>query len=390
MKPSVNWVVKASKLCNLRCSYCYEWDQLADKQRISPTNWRRIFHNARQHAKLLEDKLGGLPEVNFVWHGGEPLALPKQYFETVLSYQRDVFADSAVRCHNFLQTNLYTISEAKIALLKTHGFGVGVSFDAVSGVRKNVRGRSTELRVLANMRRLRRAGVSFGAICVVGKHNHARIDDVYRFFASNGIGFRALKLMGKGPDSRPFEDFHISEAETAQALSRLAELCLVEEPSDINVDPIFGLAQIVARYKLGVHIGVHNRAKHGDGLFVVNTNGDLYLHGEEYQSHLKLGNVFVQDIEDILSSNAYQDSLARDAAIVDNVCHGCKYFQFCGSFPAVDDRVRMSSSNDRCSVPYLVMNKIEQLIGNDLKGAGRQHLLVLDYSRKSQLVAAPV
>ena len=24
----VNWVVKVSKLCNLRCRYCYEWNEL--------------------------------------------------------------------------------------------------------------------------------------------------------------------------------------------------------------------------------------------------------------------------------------------------------------------------------------------------------------------------
>lgn len=42
---AVQWVVKASKLCNLRCKYCYEFPFLADPSRISQQQLRSFFTN---------------------------------------------------------------------------------------------------------------------------------------------------------------------------------------------------------------------------------------------------------------------------------------------------------------------------------------------------------
>jgi len=33
-KPKMHFVLKLSKLCNLRCTYCYEYDELAVKDRM--------------------------------------------------------------------------------------------------------------------------------------------------------------------------------------------------------------------------------------------------------------------------------------------------------------------------------------------------------------------
>ena len=43
----IAWVIKLSKLCNMRCSYCYEWPDLADPTRISPDLLDKIFHAVR-------------------------------------------------------------------------------------------------------------------------------------------------------------------------------------------------------------------------------------------------------------------------------------------------------------------------------------------------------
>ena len=40
---TINWVVKASKLCNLRCRYCYEWNELAKPDRISLAQWEKLL-----------------------------------------------------------------------------------------------------------------------------------------------------------------------------------------------------------------------------------------------------------------------------------------------------------------------------------------------------------
>jgi uncharacterized protein len=40
------WVVKLSKLCNMRCSYCYEWNELGNPARMSPELWRQVLQAA--------------------------------------------------------------------------------------------------------------------------------------------------------------------------------------------------------------------------------------------------------------------------------------------------------------------------------------------------------
>lgn len=40
---TMSWTVKVSKLCNLRCRYCYEWEGLANPARISLAEWAKIL-----------------------------------------------------------------------------------------------------------------------------------------------------------------------------------------------------------------------------------------------------------------------------------------------------------------------------------------------------------
>ena len=46
-------VIKLSKLCNLRCEYCFEYDQLGDPARMGPAQLRQLFINIRDYARTL-------------------------------------------------------------------------------------------------------------------------------------------------------------------------------------------------------------------------------------------------------------------------------------------------------------------------------------------------
>ena len=52
------WVIKASKLCNLRCRYCYEWDELGDPARLSLSDWAKIFRAIRRLRQRQAQRLG--------------------------------------------------------------------------------------------------------------------------------------------------------------------------------------------------------------------------------------------------------------------------------------------------------------------------------------------
>src|SRR5258708_31826009 len=108
----MQWEVKVSKLCNLRCQYCYEFAELSDRTRIGLKGGRAIFERARWYQEKLE---GQNPDefihTEFVWHGGEPLLLPLSYYQDVLALQRDILGVANINriYSNHVPTNLLTL-----------------------------------------------------------------------------------------------------------------------------------------------------------------------------------------------------------------------------------------------------------------------------------------
>lgn len=80
---AAQFVVKISKYCNLRCTYCYEYHELGRKQRMSLDHIRRFFDNVAVHAAAND-----FHSVSFLWHGGEPFLVPLDYYEEFVAYNR--------------------------------------------------------------------------------------------------------------------------------------------------------------------------------------------------------------------------------------------------------------------------------------------------------------
>ena len=154
---SVEWVIKASKFCNLRCEYCYEWNSLGDSARISLDGWRRIIGAIRSYHLALGRRLGEPVEARLIWHGGEPLTLPPAYLDSAMSLQHELLDD--LRHSILLQTNLYRLPANTLDVLLRHRVKLGVSMDVFGGVRRDVRGVETEDAVVANMDSLDRRGI---------------------------------------------------------------------------------------------------------------------------------------------------------------------------------------------------------------------------------------
>ena len=173
---TVEFVLKASKLCNLRCQYCYEFEQLGSRERMSLSDLERFYHNVATWSREFETPT----TVDFVWHGGEPLLNPPSYFEATFERQRAIFGrDASIR--NTIQTNLTVLDQARIDLL--HQFDrVGVSIDLYGELRTNLRGQDSVRRVLQNMDRLHANGIDFGCITVLSARNCPSIRKIVRFY----------------------------------------------------------------------------------------------------------------------------------------------------------------------------------------------------------------
>jgi len=254
----LTWVVKASKLCNLRCSYCYEWNELSDPKRMQPPEWAHLFTSMKQHLNQERQRFPGLAaRLTLVLHGGEPLLLPVDYLENVLCMTRAVFGEDMPRIA--LQTNLYVLSEAHLDLIARWQIEVGVSLDVVPGVRRSLNGKDTELRVKENLSRLRVRCAQVGAISVLAKHTAEQIEQVYAFFRDQRLPWRVLPLF-RGPEERPAERVALPEQEIVQALERLF-LLWIDDDERVPVSPLAEYFEVALRKLAGGHVAPYDPAR---------------------------------------------------------------------------------------------------------------------------------
>ena len=156
-------VIKATRLCNLRCSYCNSWG-------VGPGNvisFRAVLR------RTLEALFGVASEsIDFVWHGGEMTMLSPAFVEKMIWVQ-ERYRPPRLRIANSLQTNGVEIAERWLDFLERAPIGVGVSIDGPRAIhdrnRRSADGAGSYDRVVANLRRLKLRGIPYGALIVVGR-----------------------------------------------------------------------------------------------------------------------------------------------------------------------------------------------------------------------------
>jgi uncharacterized protein len=330
---SREWVVKASKFCNLRCKYCYEWNELGNRERMSLSLWNKILVAIRELNSRTKQETGEAPSDIIIWHGGEPTALPKSYLEDVIRLQREIFPNAwfeSGRIKNRVQTNLYALSDDRLEFLKRENFGIGVSFDIIPGARVDTRGAATEERVLANMDRLEKHGIHPGFLVVIANHTARSIDYVYEFLRERGRACRLLPLFD-GPNERPLDDVEADRATINLALLRMFQRWF-EDGCSFPVRPFDEYLTVVVLKMLGLPRALkYDRRASGDKVFMVNTDGKIYRPCTDYSSAFALGNLSMQGVDEIFASPVYKSSLERDDAVIGTVCKACEYYEACGA-----------------------------------------------------------
>ena len=328
----MQWVMKASKLCNLRCKYCYEWDHLSDPARMPLEVWRNTLIAIRDYAELAIQR-GGKPfSTDIIWHGGEPLILPVSYWRDAVSLQREIFSRDWFEkglIRNCVQTNLYAVGDDILDFLAENDFGVGVSVDFAGGVRVTAAGKETEHRVKENLHRLVARGTPFALITVLAGHTIARIEEVFAELASFGVPVRLLPLFA-GPDDRPMEGVTVSRAEIMDALMRLFDLWF-EAGMPMPMDPFDECVKTIAMKRLGLRPPRADRARLGNEVLVVDRDGSLSC--VAFRDERVVGNLRHQPIADIIRSEAYQSLVRDEGQLKARICDTCSMGNACDTRP---------------------------------------------------------
>ncbi|MGB0523929.1 MAG: radical SAM protein, partial [Flammeovirgaceae bacterium] len=113
-------------------------------------------------------------EILFLFHGGEPSLLKNEWYETAISYAQEVAKRYCKRVKFSMQTNLFSVSAAKIDLFKKYNIHLGVSLDGVAHTAQTQR--SGESKVFENYLRIKQAGLKAGILTTINHSNYNQFD----------------------------------------------------------------------------------------------------------------------------------------------------------------------------------------------------------------------
>jgi uncharacterized protein len=251
MAGALGLIVKATRLCNLRCTYCHDW-------RTGPGQTMSFEVMARMTASALETS--GPAGVDFIWHGGEPTVVGMPFYEKAL-YVQAQFQRSGQRISNSFQTNATLLTDRWLRFLKDSQFAVSVSLDGPSGIQSANRpwasGRSSFPETVAGIRRLRDAGIPFSVLMVVDEPTlELGAERFFEFLVAEQI--HSVALLAAAPVNRPHASpvtatpHYVDPVRMTSFLARLYDQWLAHGDSGMRVREFEGLTRRLDRQPANV------------------------------------------------------------------------------------------------------------------------------------------
>ena len=318
----LEFVVKLSKYCNLRCSYCYEFEDLHKKDRMNLGQIQEMFRHISTHAAE-----HNVDAVKFIWHGGEPFLFKPRFFREIAAAQAAIF-NTSVAVSNTVQTNLTVLTEDMLSFLQETKFfsGLGISFDPYGSQRVDTRGRSRVETVTKNMQILIDRRIPFGAITVVARDTLHSVIETFKFFDALNMSHRFLPYYrSANPEQMQAHSLTYDEI-------LLSYICLVDSwlvsTNAPGCYPIVEYIIYAQRSIAGAAAEYFDYGQH-ECVFIVDVDGGAWGVMGDYKSEAKYGNLFEKDFSDLLAG----ENRARQKAEIDlrvtSHCGSCGYYGAC-------------------------------------------------------------
>jgi len=282
--------------------------------------------------------------VTFIWHGGEPLLLPRSFYLAALEAQRDLARQDQM-IQNNIQTNGLLLDEKWLEFLTANRFHIGISMDALSWLHDSNRatpaGHSSYADVRGTLTRLMEHRVNFGLLTVVTPEALALGAEMFDALVGLGVKqFDFLPCVDLDPQTGTVGPLHVNPADFGKFLIDVLHRWFEVDDPDIKV-------RFLDNILCGALGGEATLCKlSGDcaSFLTVMPDGDLYpcdsfMGVEEY----RLGNLASESLVQVLHGNrlrAFGAEFGRMDACVqcsaNFVCKGGCFYQHylaqrCGS-----------------------------------------------------------
>lgn len=320
-------VVQPTPFCNIDCNYCY-LPHRNDKSRMTSEVLSKIFERLYTCSFLGRG-------VTVVWHAGEPLTVPVQFYERAVRLAENGRpSDFQVR-FNF-QTNGMLLDQRWCDFIKEHRIRIGVSLDGPKFIhdahRLSRSGGSTYEKVVRGIELLLANEIEFHIICVITNDTLEHATALFEFFRK--IGCRSLA-------------FNVEEIEGANRIGTfrdqrhddrlrrfLSQLCRhwLADPDSMEIREFNGLAEKIVqrRYSAGTQEATPF------SIINVDTNGYFAPFSPELLGQTMpggdflFGNVATESFDSLKTNERVASIFSEIGRGVEQCAVSCGYFPLCG------------------------------------------------------------
>jgi uncharacterized protein len=328
--PKIDLVVlQPTPFCNIDCRYCY-LPERNNHGRMSLTTLEQSFRF------LLEDP-GRLSQPLVVaWHSGEPLAVPRSFYEAAFERLSRIVPPEITLEHWF-QTNATLMNHEWCSFFKRWDIHIGISIDGPQWLhdcqRVDRSGRGTFSRVLRGVQLLQAENICFSTIAVLGHQATGFPEEIWSFFRGIGATCLAFNLEEiEGVHKNSSLDQQTSAARVESFFTALLELRDREAPG-LRIREVDSILDGIRRWPRPFH-----RIENVPGsILCISWTGDVSTFSPELvgmKSHrhrdFVFGNVADHTLHEVLAHPRLQ-TVADDIRGGIEICKAtCGYFSLCG------------------------------------------------------------
>ena len=327
-------VIQPTPYCNLDCGYCYLPNR-DSKEQLSLDALRSIF------LRLFKSQLLA-NHFTVIWHAGEPLVMPVNYYATAIQEIEKLRVDclgSDYTINHAFQTNATLLSPEWCRLIKKYKIQIGVSLDGPAFLhdahRKTRSGLGSYASTMRGINQLKGFEVPFHVITVLTQDSLAYPEEIFNFFVEQKItriGFNideqegvhaTSSLLGEGSEMQ-YRDF----------MRRFYQLTK-ESSHPFEVREFEMLKQLICYGSDAAP--PRNQQIRPFAILSIGTNGDfttfspelLSMDGEKY-GHFQLGNLLHSSPASATASKRFRD-IYEDILAGAALCEAtCDYYNLCG------------------------------------------------------------
>ena len=319
--------------CNLSCSYCYTsgLKEYAVRNRMRPEILKAV----------IDFFCGDQNDIEFIWHGGEPLLAGLEFYREVVEIQH-TWEKQGKKIKNFLQTNATLITSEWIRFFAENNFLVGVSLDGPKEFHDQVRcystGKGSHDKVMRGISLLHQAGIFNGIICGISTVNHGFPKEIFNFFLAENIKklkFARVKNIGH---CNNVSSLVISPAQYADLMIAIFDLWLELDDPEIEIRDIQSVVSLIlgGNKRECIYMG------QCDQFVTVYSDGSIYgCDSFPKTDALRFGSVF--DKPTVVRSNLRLQSFRKLLEKRKELCRTCNWYFICKGGCAKDCYEQLNS-----------------------------------------------